>query len=500
MSGIHTWIEKLIDQEASVYYTSSSGKTALWHAVHGRHDKCVEILIEAGSDLDRVYTDGSLLSWAAENGYHEGVLMLLRAGADPNNPARRLNPLWMAVQGNQEKCVKSLIEHRADVEAKYYGITPLMLAAKECRVGCMKALLTAGADVNFKDRERQTVLWRAADTKCADSIKLLLEAVASVNAVNRYAKDAVIRVLEAGIRRTTENTDLDVMEDEKKCNSCLKVLLEHGASVNGDRADTPLMLSAGKEYMSCLQTLLQASADVNLQNFRGETALMSAAESKSIKCIQLLLEAGADVNSVCKDGKNALIKVLQPRPYFYRRVPLETDEICGSCLKLLLEHKADVKVVVKGGDDAGLTPLIRSADNGYVNCTRILLTAGAHVNMTLRRNGFNAAETHLSRTGEKDKALLKLLFAAGETSSSYDLKSLVFEKPSKDNNDHDDAHEKGEEEPDINLMATCREVIRSHIAGINPHQNMFVAVKQLGLPDIMQSYLLYGATLEEEEN
>ena len=46
----------------------------------------------------------------------------------------------------------------------------------------------------------------------------------------------------------------------------------------------------------CLQTLIQAGADVNSYSISGETALFLAIRKSRCECVKFLLEAGADVN------------------------------------------------------------------------------------------------------------------------------------------------------------------------------------------------------------
>ena len=155
-----------------------------------------------------------------------------------------------------------------------------------------------------------------------------------------------------------------------------------------------------------------------------------------------------------------------------------------------------MNMAVNQGVEAGLTPLMASARAGSIASVRILLSAGASVNKTQQNTGSNAIDCHL-RKSQRNEDLLKLLLVAGENTTDRQIMKLVFHGPTEETKDEEELH--SEEEQDINLMQKCRNAIRGRIAATNPHVNMFSAVAQLGLPDLMCSYLLYNLTLTEKE-
>jgi ankyrin repeat protein len=67
-------------------------------------------------------------------------------------------------------------------------------------------------------------------------------------------------------------------------------------------------------HLRDIKTLLNAGANVNIQNSRGRTPLINAvcvsngSESKISKVIELLVKYGADINTQDTNGKTALIK------------------------------------------------------------------------------------------------------------------------------------------------------------------------------------------------
>ena len=89
----------------------------------------------------------------------------------------------------------------------------------------------------------------------------------------------------------------------------LSVLLAHGLHINARNYDsrTALMQMVWQDNPSLgARRLLEAGADVNLQDSLGVTALMFASLKPDRSLVRLLLENGADPNIGCQDGTSAL--------------------------------------------------------------------------------------------------------------------------------------------------------------------------------------------------
>ena len=50
------------------------------------------------------------------------------------------------------------------------------------------------------------------------------------------------------------------------------------------------------------------------------------------------------------------------------------------------------------------------------------------------------------------------------------------------------------------LKHLCSETIRNHHLHLDPHDHLFDRVPRLGLPTLLTDYLLYGMSLDEEED
>ena len=83
---------------------------------------------------------------------------------------------------------------------------------------------------------------------------------------------------------------------------CVETLIEAGADVNAMAAPdrvysrTALSLAAPMGHPECVNALIAAGADVNKKEHEQLTSLIYAAQGGQSECMRILIEAGADVN------------------------------------------------------------------------------------------------------------------------------------------------------------------------------------------------------------
>ena len=95
------------------------------------------------------------------------------------------------------------------------------------------------------------------------------------------------------------------------------------------------------------------------------------------------------------------------------------------------------------------------------------------------KEGLNALETYISENKEPLETLAVMLFAGGETIGGIrvDIPEYLQENTS--------------------LKSICRKAIRRHLLLLNPHQHLFNRIPQLGLPSILDKYLMYNVSLDD---
>jgi ankyrin repeat protein len=140
------------------------------------------------------------------------------------------------------------------------------------------------------------------------------------------------------------------------------LLITLGADVNF-RYDafyktTPLMIAIVEEKPQVVPLLIEAGAEVNIEDELGRTALMDAAAKDEPETVSLLLTAGANTD----DGNTALL-------------------IAVKCISLLVKAGANTNLQNKEGD----TALMKAAWMGRTEDVSMLVKAGAALDLQNKR-------------------------------------------------------------------------------------------------------------------
>jgi ankyrin repeat protein len=345
---------------------------------------------------------------AAREFDHETAMTLVTQGdidAAENDGTRALH--WAAYAGD-EMLVQALLAAGADPDASNrYGITPLQAAAEGGFASVVADLLAAGADANTVLPEGETILMTAARSGSAEVLQALLAHGAAVEARDDfYGETALIWA---------------AVEDHA---AAVQVLAAHGADVDARSAPldyrtrrlgqsilalgewTPVMYAARENSLEAGRALIEAGADLDLQDPDGATALVIAIINAHYEFANMLLAAGADPDLADNDaGMGPLYAVVDMHRLAVghgRGSPPPVGSLTAvDTARALLEHGADPNVALKSaimqrthtmGDTAlgtGATPLLRAAKSGDIEMVRLLVDGGADPLATLP-NGTNA--------------------------------------------------------------------------------------------------------------
>lgn len=183
-------------------------------------------------------------------------------------------------------------------------------------------------------------------------------------------------------------------------NSLVEKLLDMGVNPNNSLSYPPHIITAIRNTNgSALCMLVEAGADVNIQDADGQTALMATLLSRRIMTYSYLIRNGANINEQKVDGYTALhIATEQNREEFVHQ---------------LLADGADFNILT----DNGRSPLDLAMDYRHFTIIEILLKAGA---TSTRYSGrvFRSAIT--KRKYELIKMLiLRGINVDGKSDSSY---------------------------------------------------------------------------------
>ena len=129
------------------------------------------------------------------------------------------------------------------------------------------------------------------------------------------------------------------------------------AQININRNNSLIILAALWDNVELLLDLLQEDHDINCIDSWGRTPIHAAAVSSNSKCIQVLINAGADINLQCGirgENKSAL--------HLSAELGYQTN------VKTLLDAQASFTI----RDANGLTAQDLAARNGHEDCVKLL--------------------------------------------------------------------------------------------------------------------------------
>ena len=283
------------------------GNTALQYAAREGHGEAVEVLLDAGADIDRVsggdHTSPLLI--ATINGHFDLAMELLDRGADPNLYSDAgASPLYIAI-------------HLQWVPQSFFPQPTAIQQEETTYLELMTALLEAGADPNQRltkhlwynsfnhnvlgvDTWGATPFWRAAYGTDVTAMRLLVS----------YGADPTIATYRPPGRESTGNSP----DPEKEDQSGLPPVPVGGPGVYPIHAASGAGYGIGlagnshrhkpNGWLPSVKYLIEEmGADVNARDYNGFTPLHNAAARGDVELIMYLVDQGADVKALTRKGE-----------------------------------------------------------------------------------------------------------------------------------------------------------------------------------------------------
>jgi ankyrin repeat protein len=261
-------------------------------------------------------------------------------------------PLIVAAESGDRAAVSRLLDAGAAVDARAVdGTTALHWAARADRLDTLAALLESGADPRAADRYGITPLYLAAENGSAEAIGALLAAGADVNAVAPIGETALMTATRTGLVEA------------------MTLLLDRGAAVDArDREfeQTALMLAVREAHPRAVELLLARGADVDARTRVGPTPRFTP-PCKGTGC-------GSEGVGINRGGlpdrgrRNAALGGMTPLLYAARDGRLEEA-------RLLVAAGADIELA----EANGIRPLLMALLNNQLAVATLLLEHGADV-------------------------------------------------------------------------------------------------------------------------
>ena len=407
----------LIRNGADTELSDQHGRTAPYYAAREGHLAALELLLSQGADVQGWSSwESDPLYAAAFNGRTACVQVLLAAGC-PIITAKKtvFTALNGAAQNGHADVLECLLQQgiSANAESEPFGGTPLFIAAVKGQLACMQVLLACGIDIDRPDQDGRTALYDAAGHGQLAALELLLLQGAKVQGWRSDESDplciaafnghiACVRALLAAgspivtgkkygynaLNCAAQNGHVDV----------LQCLLQQGMSANVKSAPsggTPLFVAAEQGQTACIQTLLDAGADIDHSNADGHTALYLAVYCGQLEAVEWLLARGAKVQgwrssksdplciAAC-NGHMACVKallaagapIITGKKYGFSALNSAAQNGHVEILEYLLQKGVSVNAE---GSSFGGTPLWAAAGHGRLACMQLLLDAGADI-------------------------------------------------------------------------------------------------------------------------
>lgn len=323
-------VQLLLQAGADVNARTKDSYPALVNACFCGHGDVVSALLNAGADtLVRDYDGSTALAIALESKNIVCATILLQSGIDVGVnlvTARNGSALHLAASLAHQKCLQMLIRLGADLDARdWEGLTPLMRASVLGNEKAMRMLLKAGADPMKTDNDERTALFYAIPCGNVLCVKHL------TNEVHNAEGSKILAEYVNSVMDFPHNDIQETFSDYPKVE-----LYDF----------TPLMLAATGGYRKILEELLAAGAHVGRKSAGEYNALEVYLINRYLNSdmddyadesgAMLLLAAGETVQA-------SKIKVW-PRPHLTWTVPVpeylrQEDDSLKSCCRTAIRQQ-----------------------------------------------------------------------------------------------------------------------------------------------------------------
>ncbi|XP_018413383.1 PREDICTED: ankyrin-3-like [Nanorana parkeri] len=395
--GDLSMLESLL-KNSDVNAVNSSGETLLHVAASNGHVPVIRFLISKGAKVDaKDRKRRTPLHRAAENGHEEAVKVLLQAGANIySQDTDCLTPMHLAVQNNHHNVVKLFLQEEGK---RYKNRTNFLhIAAVKDDSGLVQNLLKNGASVDAADEQKQSALFHAVTGGHEATVKVLLEAGASVDA----------SIIDAAFNTNNEHI--------------FGLLLEYSKGLSPDTMVSAMFKAVKLNLYGIINALADKGTDVNAKNDIQYTPLLVAAELGKAESAGALIQKGAKLDDRTPNLNTAL------------HLAVQGGDV--STTKLLLQKGTDANITGPGEQ----TPLHVAAFHNKRELSDILIDAGANVNAATKesvtplhiasqRNNTDVAQSlleHKASVNAKDKHSRTPLHYAAEGGGDGGLTRLLL--------------------------------------------------------------------------
>lgn len=369
-------------------------------------------LLENGEAANQKNAKGhTLMTYSITKGDLKTLNILLEAGGDVNEAdGNSLTPLMVAASIEAEKKVAFLLQRDADVLLRDgEGKTALHKTETNKKSDVARLLLEKDPSViDVKDNFEQTAVHVVAgegnDVILAEFLEDNVTKLTGVDNLGRTPLHcSVIRKAERCVELLLNHKDASNIVDvadrfgfcplhyaiQANCVSIVSMLIEKGCDIDkpDNNGQTGLLCAASCGYIDTCKIILTKSKKKDAVDSGGQSALHHAAAHGNVLMCELLIQSGADIN----------LRDKQQQTCIYRAAcNAKTDAV-----KMLVGNGAKCDDSVK--DEDGRTPLHYVAEKGHEDVLKVL----ASCDQVTAKTGDEDKEKHVLNLldNERESAL-----------------------------------------------------------------------------------------------
>ncbi|XP_059162586.1 ankyrin repeat domain-containing protein 17-like [Physella acuta] len=246
-------VNVLLQNGANVNVEDKAGNTPLMVASKKLDKKEVmRALLQAGADINKRNNNGdSALHFATNGESIESAKVLLEFKADINlKNYIGQTPLFSSLPRSYMQMIEFMLENNANVnDADTKGNTPLLFVCSSKfnnRVKVVRLLIKAGASVNCQNSEGYTPLMLVAKQQEIQTMKVLCEAGAEVNLVNKKKNETALSALiSKGLSQGLDTKRVLYLIEKGADSSCLSLDIVHQLILKKENGCLKQIISLG---------------------------------------------------------------------------------------------------------------------------------------------------------------------------------------------------------------------------------------------------------------